>query len=60
LLGEDDLTASRRYIKEFVLARNRELGQRYGLEYAEAYHYIGPQPDAVDDYVRRHAVPLRP
>jgi LmbE family N-acetylglucosaminyl deacetylase len=60
LLGEDDLTASRRYIKEFVLARNRELGQRYGLEYAEAYHYIGPRPDAVDDYVRRHAVPLRP
>ena len=59
LLGEDDLTASRRYIKEFVLARNRELGQRYGLEYAEAYHYIGPPPDAVDDYVRRHAVPLR-
>ncbi|MGC8793199.1 MAG: PIG-L deacetylase family protein [Bryobacteraceae bacterium] len=58
LLGDDDLTASRRYIKEFVLARNREIGQRYGLEYAEAYHYVGPEPSLVDDYVRRYAVPL--
>ncbi len=42
LLGDDDLTADRAYIKEFVLARDRELGQKYGVEYAEAYHYIGP------------------
>ncbi len=42
LLGDDDATADRNYIKEFVLARNRELGKRYGVEYAEAFHYIGP------------------
>ncbi len=60
LLGDHDATAGRRYIKEFVLARDRELGRRYGLEYAEAYHYIGPQPSAIDEYVRRYAVPLRP
>jgi len=29
LLGEDDVTADRNYIKEFVLARNRELGRKY-------------------------------
>ncbi len=60
LLGDDDQTANRRYIKEFVLGMNREIGRRYGLEYAEAYHYIGPAAPAVDDYVRRHAVPLQP
>src|SRR5919112_530753 len=42
LLGEDDLTADRNYIREFVLARNRELGRQHGLEYAEAFHYVGP------------------
>ena len=25
---------------EFVMRRSRELGQRYGVEYAEAFHYI--------------------
>ncbi len=60
LLGEDDATANRRYIKEFVLAMNRELGRRYGLDYAEAYHYIGPAASPVEDYIRRQAVPLEP
>jgi LmbE family N-acetylglucosaminyl deacetylase len=60
LLGDDDATADRNYIKEFVLARNRELGRRYGVEYAEAFHYIGPSVSSpVEDYVRKHAVPLR-
>jgi hypothetical protein len=58
LLGDDDATADRNYIKEFVLARNRELGRKYGVEYAEAFHYIGPPtPSAVEEYVRKHAVP---
>ncbi len=60
LLGDDDATADRNYIKEFVLARNRDLGRRYGVEYAEAFHYIGPSAShTVDDYVGKHAVPLR-
>jgi LmbE family N-acetylglucosaminyl deacetylase len=60
LLGEDDTTADRNYIKEFVLARNRDLGRKYGMEYAEAFHYIGPAPaPAIEDYVRKHAVPLK-
>lgn len=60
LLGDDDLTANRRYIEEFVLSANRELGRKYGLQYAEAYHYIGPAPSTVEEYVRRHAAPLKP
>ena len=53
-------TADRNYIKEFVLARDRELGRKYGVEYAEAFHYIGPgtarTPAA--DYIRKNAVTL--
>jgi LmbE family N-acetylglucosaminyl deacetylase len=58
LLGDDDLTADRNYIKEFVLNGSRDLGKRYGVEYAEAFHYIGPAaPSPVDQYVKDHAVP---
>ncbi len=40
-LGNDDETADRAYIKEFVLQRDRDLGRKYGVEYAEGFHYIG-------------------
>src|SRR5262249_49356472 len=33
VLGTDDESADRNYIKEFVLDRNRELGQKYGVAY---------------------------
>jgi len=59
ILGDDDRTADRNYIKEFVLAGNRELGKKYGVEYAEAFHYIGPPKSRIDDYVKQHAVSLR-
>jgi LmbE family N-acetylglucosaminyl deacetylase len=63
LLGDDDATADRNYIKEFLLARNRELGRQYGVEYAEAFHYIGPAPGSLDsrleDYIKRNAVPVK-
>jgi LmbE family N-acetylglucosaminyl deacetylase len=58
LLGNDDRTANRNFIREFVLAPNRELGQKHGMEYAEAYHYIGPPVDRVAEYVKKNAVPL--
>jgi len=59
LLGDDDRTADRNYIREFVLAGNRELGKEYGVEYAEAFHYIGPPKSRVDDYIKKNAVTLR-
>jgi LmbE family N-acetylglucosaminyl deacetylase len=59
LLGADDGTADRNYIREFLLAGDRALGQKYGVEYAEAFHYIGPAQSRVEDYVKQHAIPLR-
>ena len=65
LLGDDDVTADRNYIREFVLARSHELGHRYGVEYAEAFHYIPPgasgadRDPRVEEYIRQHAVPIR-
>jgi hypothetical protein len=61
LLGDDDVTADRNYIKQFVLARRRALGQKYGVQYAEAFHHIGggSRRSAVEDYIKEHAVPLK-
>jgi hypothetical protein len=65
LLGEDDVSADRNYIREFVLSRARDLGKQYGVEFAEAFHYIpagaaGADRDPrVDAYVKEHAVPIK-
>jgi len=65
LLGDDDVTADRNYIKEFSLTHSRELGKQYGVEYAEAFHYIpagaaGADFDPrIDAYVKQHAVPAK-
>jgi LmbE family N-acetylglucosaminyl deacetylase len=65
LLGNDDRTADRNYIRQFGLRRNRELGSKYGVEYAEVFHYIPPGAAGADldprieDYVKQHAVPLK-
>ena len=57
LLGDDDRTANREYIRQFLLAPNREVGSKYGLQFAEAFHYIGPEADPVEDFVKKHARP---
>lgn len=59
LLGDDDRTADRNYIKEFLLAAKRQMGKKYGFEYAEAFHYIGGSSgkSAVEKYVEKNAVP---
>ena len=65
LLGDDDATADRNYIKEFIMAPNRELGRPYGVEYAEVFHYVAPgasgadRDPRVDAYVKEHAVSLK-
>ena len=58
LLGGDDETANREYTRQFVLDRDAEIGAKFGIAYGEAYHYIGPTPAKVEDYVRRNAVRL--
>ena len=61
LLGDDDVAADRNYIREFILDRRRALGQRHGVQYAEAFHHIGggARSKAVEEYIRKNAVPLR-
>ena len=65
MLGNDDASADRNYIREFVFGRHREVGKRYGLEYAEAFHYVRPgasgadRDASIDAYVQKNAVPTR-
>jgi LmbE family N-acetylglucosaminyl deacetylase len=59
LLGSDDDTANREYTKHFALARDHARGQAHNLQYAEYFHYIGPdEPDLDDSYVQQNSVPL--
>src|SRR5262249_50821681 len=58
LLGDNGVTADRNYIKEVILARSRALGQKHGVEYAEAFHHIGggSPRSAVEEYIKKNAV----
>ena len=59
ILGNDDDTANREYTKHFALSRDRGRGQAHGLEYAEYFHYVGPDESDVDaEYIKRNSVPL--
>ena len=56
LSGENRL-AVEEYIKTVFVARDRAVGERHGLEYAEEFHYIGPD-HSLDDYILKNAKPL--
>ncbi len=58
VLGDSDDAANRNYARQFLLTREQDSGRPYGLQYAEAFHYIGPPENPVEDYTRRNAVPL--
>ncbi len=59
-LDGDDEAADRQYIRLFLLASDRELGQSYRLRYAEPFYYFGPEDSSeLDSYIARNAVPLR-
>lgn len=59
VLEGDDTRANREYIREFVLGRDAEIGRKYGLRYAEQFHYIGPERDRVGEHIRKNAAPLK-
>jgi len=42
------------FIQVAFIERDKRTGAKYGLEYAEEFHYIGPD-HAMDDYIRAHA-----
>jgi len=45
------------FIKFAFEQRDRNTGQRHGLEYAEEFHYIGPDQN-LERYIQQHGVPL--
>jgi LmbE family N-acetylglucosaminyl deacetylase len=60
LLGEDDATADSQFVKHFLMEDWRLLGQRFGLTYAEAFRYIGPDSNFranIQRYADQHSVP---
>ena len=41
------------YIRESFIARDHRVGAKYKLEYAEEYHYIGPD-SSLNDYIAKN------
>jgi LmbE family N-acetylglucosaminyl deacetylase len=59
LLGNDDRTADREYIRHFLLEPYRDFAKPHKLQYAERFYYIddrGPAHSNVDEYVAKNAV----
>ena len=72
LLAKDGKSADFNYVKYVVFGldssrlftflpgvSNRELGEKYGLEWAEQYHYITDEvPNKLEQFITDHAEPL--
>ena len=67
ILGDDDSKADFNYIKNVVFdieakdpnfysISTRELAEKYGLGWAERFHYIGPEENLLEKYIRENAV----
>jgi len=61
LLGNDDRTADRAYVRQFLLDDDREYGKPHNLAFAERFYYIDQrrkEKSKVDEYVEKNAVLL--
>jgi LmbE family N-acetylglucosaminyl deacetylase len=62
MLGNDDRTADREYIRNFLLGDDERNGKSYGLKYAELFYYIDQRTPAgkskVEEYIEKNAVKL--
>ena len=48
------------YVETVFRSEAASIGKRYGLEYAEAFHYVGPfKRKHLQRYVEEHSVPLK-
>jgi LmbE family N-acetylglucosaminyl deacetylase len=59
LLGNDDRTADREYVRRFLLEDCRQYGEPHGLSYAERFYYIDRREKAaakIDEYIEKNAV----
>jgi LmbE family N-acetylglucosaminyl deacetylase len=66
ILEGDDHTANFNYIKNFVFSDNKKLGEKYGLQWAEGYHYMNEIPfdnnifdpsSPVEEYIKNNSIP---
>jgi LmbE family N-acetylglucosaminyl deacetylase len=57
LLNAANSDAINEYTKVSLETNDRATGRRFGLDYAEAFHYIGPDR-SLDEYITRHTVPV--
>lgn len=62
ILGNDDRTANREYVRNFLLAPYKRLGEQFKLSYAECFNYIdqriSEEDKLVEEYVKKNAVKL--
>ena len=64
ILGDTDETANYQYAKNFLLEDEKKLGKKFGVEYAEAYHYVDIRwseeeyAPTLKDYIKKHSVTL--
>ena len=61
LLGNDDQTADREYVRQFLLDDEHEYAKAHSLTFAERFYYIDQREVAkskVDEYVEKNSVPL--
>ena len=62
ILGDDDRTADREYIRHFMIDEDKKLGEQCGLEFAEAFFCTvqreSKRQSNVDKYVEENAVPI--
>ncbi len=66
MLGDDDETADFNYIRNFVfdldseywrgIPSDKSTGEKFGLEWAESFHYIGPRESRITDYITKNVV----
>jgi hypothetical protein len=45
------------FIRASFQSRDRQVGSKYGLSYAEEFHHVGPDR-SLDSYIQQNAVPL--
>jgi LmbE family N-acetylglucosaminyl deacetylase len=56
-LSGDESAAIHEFTKVALENRDRAIGQKYGLEHAEEFHYVGPDK-SLAEYISRNAVAL--
>ncbi len=47
-------SANQEFIQAAFVVRDQKVGSKYGLQYAEEFHYIGPDT-SLDEYIQRNA-----